>query len=384
MSGITIRLEIRNKTLQRQLEGVIRGNRDFEVLISAAKTKADLVVYELAAAGGESLEEDFHRIQSLLESGDAGEVFLIADTTDHSLLIRAMRLGAREFFHKPLDEGEFRRALDGLRDRIGVTGLDRTAPAGKILTLIGSKGGTGTTTVGVNLSVSLAADRRVVLLDLNQVFGEIPHFLDMSPNYSWGEITKNINRLDATFLQNVLDRHETGVYVLPSPSYLSDEPAATPAIMERLLKVMVGAYDFVVIDGGNSLEALVLKCIEMSDLVFLVSILSVPCLANTSKILNSLGALGFPTGERVKVIINRYLDKTSISIEDAVKAIDHEIFWKVPNDYQNSVSAINRGVTLSQLAPGAPITRSIEALGDTLLGREGAKGKQKKWWKRSK
>ena len=44
----------------------------------------------------------------------------------------------------------------------------------------------------------------VALLDMNDVFGEIPMFLDLTPKHHWGNITKNIERLDDVFLSSVL------------------------------------------------------------------------------------------------------------------------------------------------------------------------------------
>ncbi|MCG2688045.1 cobyrinic acid a,c-diamide synthase, partial [Candidatus Parcubacteria bacterium] len=168
--------------------------------------------------------------------------------------------------------------------------------------------------------------------DMNLLFGEIPHFLDIEPNYNWGEITKNIFRLDSTFLFNILTKHSTGVHVLPSPGYLSSQNVATPEIMERLLHVMRKMFDFVIIDGGQSMNDISLKILEMSDTVFVVSILSVPCLSNTNKLLKSFYDLGYPPRENINVIINRYLKNSDISLEDAKLAIKHKIFWSIPND----------------------------------------------------
>ena len=74
--------------------------------------------------------------------------------------------------------------------------------------------------------------------DLADLFREIPLFLEMAPKFHWGEITKNIERLDETFLNNVLTRHRTGIQVLPSPAYLNGHVRPTPEIMSKLMALM--------------------------------------------------------------------------------------------------------------------------------------------------
>ena len=190
--------------------------------------------------------------------------------------------------------------------------------------------------MAVNLAVSLAEKKSVqsvALIDMNLLFGDIPLFLEIEPKYNWSEITKNISRLDDTFLKNILSVDVSGVCVLPSPSYLSKQHMATPAIMERLLIVMRRMFDYVIVDGGQSLGDISLKILGLSDTVLLISILSLPCLSNTNKLLRTFHDLGFPPDENIRVIVNRYLKKSDISVKDAEISLEKEIFWTIPNDY---------------------------------------------------
>jgi pilus assembly protein CpaE len=135
----------------------------------------------------------------------------------------------------------------------------------------------------------------------------------------------------------------------------------------------------VVIDGGQSLDETSLRIVEMSDIVLLVSVLSLPCLANTKKLLKSFHGLGYLQKERIKVIINRHLKNPEVSLKDSEAAIDKKIFWTIPNDYRRTLSAINQGRPLCQLASKAPITKSVRELAYALSKRE--EKKEKKGWK---
>jgi pilus assembly protein CpaE len=235
--------------------------------------------------------------------------------------------------------------------------------------------------VAVNLAVSLAQKQsksQVALLDMNTLFGEIPLFLEMAPKFHWGEITKNIERLDAQFLMNTLTPHKTGVQVLPSPAYLNGHVRPTPETMSRLLALMKQMFDYIVIDAGQSTDDTSIKVLEISDTLMLVTVLSLPCLANTNKLLRSLTELGYVPKDKIKVVLNRYIKRSEISLGDAEAGIGKELFWVVPNDYDTSMSAINSGKPLLRLAPGAAITKSFIELAHRLDEPDEGKGKKKR------
>ncbi|MGD9384662.1 MAG: AAA family ATPase, partial [Desulfobacterales bacterium] len=277
---ISVKLEVKDTKIKSQFEEALRKIGGFNVQGPTSTGLSDLLVFEL----GDQTEEEFLYVQDLVNSGDVGEVFFVSSHSDQAVLRRAIRIGAREFFNVPIENQEIKHALESFKGRKEKAKKGETFKDGKIINVIGSKGGVGTTTVAVNLAVSLAEKKdveSVALIDMNLLFGEIPLFLDIDPKYNWSEITKNISRLDSTFLKNILSVDASGVCVLPSPSYLSKQNMATPAIMERLLLVMRRMFDFVIIDGGQSLGDMSLKIIELSDTVLLISILSLPCLTNT-------------------------------------------------------------------------------------------------------
>jgi pilus assembly protein CpaE len=273
-----------------------------------------------------------------------------------------------------------KQALQRFRERRNPTAVSLNKKNGQIISIFGSKGGVGTTTMAVNLAVSLLNNNHkntVVLVDMNTLFGEIPLFLEMSPKFHWGEITKNIERLDHAFLSNTLTRHGSGVQVLPSPAYLNGHIQPTPDTMSRILGLMQQMFDYIIIDTGQSTKDTTLKVLQMSDLLLLVTILNLPCLANTNKLMKSFTDLGYVQHERIKVVLNRFIKKSEISLKDAENGIGTELFWTIPNDFKTTMAAINSGKPLQQVAPKAAISKSFREMA-TLLSTE-KKEKKKKW-----
>jgi pilus assembly protein CpaE len=80
----------------------------------------------------------------------------------------------------------------------------------------------------------------------------------------------------------------------------------------------------------------------------------------------------------MKVIINRYMKNTEITLKEAETSVGQEIFWTIPNDYRTTMSAINQGKSLSQCSAKASITRNIHELADSLVNHR-VKEEKKGW-----
>ncbi|UCF82899.1 MAG: AAA family ATPase [Desulfobacteraceae bacterium] len=374
---IWVKIAVRNLGIRKKFEEIIASTEGYQVQSSGEKQRPDLLIFEI----GKNIEKEFRVIESLVNSDSVGEVFLTSENTDQSVLLKAMRIGVKEFFSQPLNEQEVRRSLDRFKTRREKFGHQENVKSGQIIDVIGSKGGVGATTIAVNLAVSIAETKNaqsVALVDMNMLFGDIPIFLALKPNYHWGEITKDIARLDDTFLMNILSKHSSGVQVLPSPNHLNGNQPVTPETIEHLLSLMKGMFDFVVIDSGQSLNKTSLKIIEMSDKVLLVSLLSLPYLANTNKLLTSFANFQHLPKESIKIVMNRYLKESQVSLKDAEDAINRKVFWTIPNDYKTTMSAINQGKALPQFAAKSAVTKNLKELAAILALKE-QKGKKRRW-----
>jgi pilus assembly protein CpaE len=366
----SVRLEIRDGKIRKDLEETISSLEGFRIQRSFS-IPSDILILEIR----DNSPKEFQLIQDVQTSRMAMEVFLTSSRLEPDLLIQALRVGAKEFFSQPIQGEEVKAALLKFKERKEKNDVpERKKKKGKILDVVGSKGGIGTTTVAVNLATSLSqseASPSVALIDMNLLFGEIPIFLNIESAFNWGEVAKDVSRLDATYLMSILSKHSSNVYILPSPTALDRVDGGTPEIIEKILYEMQEVFDFIVLDGGQPMNDTSLKILEISDMVLLVAILSLPCLTNVKRLLWTFQKLGHPLPENIRILISRYHKNSEISPKEAEKSINKEIFWFVPNDYLTTMSAINRGRTLSSVAPTAEVSQSFLQLANHFLGDGG-------------
>jgi pilus assembly protein CpaE len=366
----SVRLEIRDGKIRKDLEETISSLEGFRIQRSFS-IPSDILILEIR----DNSPKEFQLIQDVQTSRMAMEIFLTSSRLEPDLLIQALRVGAKEFFSQPIQGEEVKAALLKFKERKEKNDVpERKKKKGKILDVVGSKGGIGTTTVAVNLATSLSqseASPSVALIDMNLLFGEIPIFLNIESAFNWGEVAKDVSRLDATYLMSILSKHSSNVYILPSPTALDRVDGGTPEIIEKILYEMQEVFDFIVVDGGQPMNDTSLKILEISDMVLLVAILSLPCLTNVKRLLWTFQKLGHPLPENIRILISRYHKNSEISPKEAEKSINKEIFWFVPNDYLTTMSAINRGRTLSSVAPTAEVSQSFLQLANHFLGDGG-------------
>lgn len=379
----TVRLSVKNEKALAELERLIFSTPGYSIETDDS-APCDLLFFEVTDV---DVEKQFDFVKRAMSSGMTGQVFLLSGVTDPGILIQALKVGAKEFFTLPLKGEEVTKALLAFQAaRMSVEKRPTAEPGkeGTIIYVVGSKGGVGTTTVAVNLAENLLdadSGKTVSLIDMNLLFGDIPIFLGMeSPLFDWAEVARNITRLDSTFLMGTLYKHPSGLHVLPSPTSIFETFSSGPEIMTKLLRLMRTMFDYVVIDGGQDLGEMAKATMRLADKVVIVTLLNLPCLINVKRLREAFLRLGYPSDDRVSIVANRSHKKSgNISVADAERTLKKKIAWAIPNDFPNTMNAINMGKTLSDVAPASEIRKEISKIADFFRGyRVQEQKKQKK------
>jgi pilus assembly protein CpaE len=360
---ISVGLDIKNEGLRGEFAEIIAAQHGFYLTQHDYHRAADLLILELNEDRGKT----FSQVQAILGASPYTEIFLTSAYADSEVLLEVLRAGVKEFIPQPINRAELEEALLRFKERHREK---KPAPVkrGKLITIIGSKGGVGTTTIAVNLAVSLLQvnpDCSVVLVDLNPQFGDAALFLDMESSHTMGDVAKNIGRLDETFLMSILSKHSSGLYLLPSANAVEEIGLLTPEAAEKTLELLQTMFDYVVIDSGESLAETTLATLNISPTIFLVCTLTLPVLRNTKRLLNILSHLHYPT-DNISIIVNRYEKHTEVSLKDMEEVLGRKAAWMIPNDYFTTMNAINKGQPLFTISGRADVTKNFLKLAQTL------------------
>jgi pilus assembly protein CpaE len=283
-------------------------------------------------------------------------VFAIGPMTQPQLIVSAMRAGVREYIERPTTTTDLLEAfvrLTAARRKPG-----RETSRGKVFTVVNAKGGSGATTVTVNLALALQAiHHSTALIDIAPL-GHCALHLNLKPSFTVSDAISNLHRLDSSLLDSFMVRHENGLQVLAgSATPTAIEPSASD--FARLFDTMVGQFHYIVVDASSRLDSATRLVSNLSEKILLIAHADVASLWSAGRVAQYLGESG--SRDRFALVLNRYRKVAGFNEAETEAAIGAPVLWRIPNQYFAVSTAIDRGIPLMQQG-NTEIARSISGL----------------------
>ena len=299
-------------------------------------------------------------------------VFAIGNLNQPQVIVSAMRAGAREYIERPTTTTDLLEAF--VRLTTAQRRVQKEGPRGKVFTVVNAKGGSGATTVAVNLALALqAAHGQTALVDLAPL-GHTALHLNLKPLFTLADATRNLHRMDSSLLESFMTRHPGGLQLLAGTNApASIEPSTTEFV--RLFDMLVTHYRYVVVDDSSRLDAGSRLVANLSECVLLVACTDVASLWSAARVQQYLGETGHR--ERVRLVLNRFRKVPGFSEADAENAAGVKLLWRVPNQYFAISSAIDRGTPVMEQSH-TEIARCFSGLANELT-RNDADVKRAHW-----
>ena len=295
-------------------------------------------------------------------------ILVLSSSQEGSLILQAVRQGAKEFLPSPLKLEEFLGALERIRQVVSKNTGSEAVRGSQVITVAGVSGGIGCTSLAINLGCCFTQQpgTSVAIIDLDLALGDADVWLDIIPDYTIHDVADNINRLDYSLLKRSLTKHDCGAFLLPRPVEMEDLPPIGPDELRRVISLLKATFTHLVIDLSKSFTPIDQAAMEVSDVILVVTQLDLPSLRNAVRLLQYLKRKP-GLYEKVKVIVNRMgLDDKAISLSKALDTLGREVYAQIPNDYGTMVEARNNGVPLITQSPKAKLTKSLIQLAQSL------------------
>jgi len=293
-------------------------------------------------------------------------VFAAGAMNDPTVIVSAMRSGAREYLERDAGTESF---SDALR-RFAATSAKARASSGRarILAVVNAKGGAGATTVAVNTGVALEQSHgKTVLVDVG-LLGHAALHLNVQPGFSITDALQNLHRMDSALLQSFVTPCKGGLHLLAGPQQpLPLAPSA--AELARLFDLLVSHFQYVIVDCSNRTDTLFRMIADLANAVLLVTQADVVSLWSASRV-HSFLEQGSGR-DRARLIVNRFKKIPGFTDEDIQKVTNCKLLWKLPNNFHAAGPSADKGNPVA-FHENNELGRSFHALATVLAGASGS------------
>jgi pilus assembly protein CpaE len=376
MNASKVLLYIKDESLRRETINTLKKscqNVDFEIYDGEWSGLADQAGQTTPAAllleFGALTSDPATAIRQIKSQAPRLKIVALHSAADPKIILAAMRSGANEFLHPPLEE-----SLPAALEKIlsSHEGEASSGTRGRIIGFLSAKGGCGATTIACHIASEIQNQTRksVLLADLDLTSGLVGFLMKTPSSYSILDAVKNLNRLDESLWRALVVEHRPGLSVIPGPAVFTRRDDPDDEQIRRVLQFMRTQHDWTVLDLGRSLNYTALAALEEIDQLFLVSTLEVVALHGLKTIVHGL----FDQGDKLQLILNRTPKMMDISTEDLEKILGRSLYAALPNDYMGLYQSYSSGNLLSS---NSRLAQDFALLASKITGVPPIKSKKK-------
>ena len=281
-------------------------------------------------------EANIEQIKLIIAAAKAKDIKVILITEDVSpaSLHQMLREGGDEFVPYPLPENELANAIERVltppeetpiapehENKLKATG-DRE---GVLVAVHGMAGGTGATTLAVNLAWELANvekedNPRVCLLDFDFQFGSTSTFLDLPRRETVLELLSDTESMDSESFMQAMLSYEQKLSVLTAPTDMIPLDMVSADDIERVLEVARTNFDYVVIDMPSTMVEWSQTVLENAHVYFATLELDMRSAQNTLRLKRALQSEDLPF-DKLRFVLNRAPGFTDLNGKSRVKRL---------------------------------------------------------------
>ena len=378
---------LRMLQFERSIEVVGTARSGLQAIELAQQLKPDVMVMDINMPDMDGITAT----ESIRKKVPFIQVVILSVQNDPNYMRRAMLAGARDFLSKPplIDDlttavrraGEFALEekskfvvapfqVNGSTAAVPLGMVLPNLPSGKIVVVYSPKGGVGTTTIATNLATVLkTGDNKVALVDANLLFGDVSVFFNEHSRNTFLELLDHSEELDPEIIEDVMAvNQKTGIHIMTAPKQPEFADGGKGESLSRILTYMRQLYTYIIVDSSTYLTEMVQTCLDIADLIILVTTQDIPSIKNAHQFLSLADASGIDRG-RIFFVMNRYDRRVAITPERVGETLKQPVQVTIPFEDRIISNSVNRGVPFVMENKNLLASKSIHSLADLIHER---------------
>jgi len=346
------------------------GGIDAAISRFAAQASPNLLIIDTQLQGAAMLH-NLDRLAQVIEEGT--KVVIIGAVNDIALFRELMARGVSEYIVPPI------QPLDLIRTVCGLYVHPDKPFAGRVVAVIGARGGIGASTVAHNLAWSIAErqESSATLLDLDLSFGTAALDFNQDPQQSIADALMAPDRVDDIFLERVTTKQTQRLQMLTAPATLEREFELDPQSYEMVIERVRRTSPYVVLDLPHIWTSWVKHTLLAADDAIIVAGPDLASLRNTKNIIDLLKAMRpYDSPPTVVLSMVGVPKRPEIPFKDFAEALGAEPIASIPFDPQLFGMAANNGQMVGEVAAQSKTALVLDDLAASLTGRKPVEAKK--------
>ena len=310
-------------------------------------------------------------LDSLAEVCDAGTRVVVIGRQNDVLLYRELvRRGISDYLISPLGTLDVVRAISGL------FASPDAKPVGRVIAVVGAKGGVGASTVAHNIAWAVARDLQLdtVVTDLDLGFGTAGLDYNQDPPQGIADAAFSPDRVDTNFVDRLLSKCTDHLSLLAAPATLDRVYDFSTEAFDSIFDVLRTTMPCIVLDVPHQWVGWTKRALVNADEILVVAAPDLANLRNAKNILDLLRSAR-PNDHRPSYCLNQVgvPKRPEIKPADFAKALDDEPLVVIPFEPQIFGTAANNGQMIAELSSSHRTTEMFRQLAQVLTGRSETK-----------
>ena len=331
-----------------------------QAFIETARLRPTALVINFAQIGDPGLK----LVQSVTAECPKSAVICASRDASPDLILRSLRVGARDFIRLPIIEEDLATVFDRTT-QFSIENADvETHKRGRAIAVFSSKGGCGCSLIAANLA--MLQNTPTALVDLNLQSGDLELLLGVKPKFSLADVVENRDRLDDALLASYLTQRSKNVSLLAAPITAESAEDIEPRHIYEVMELLRQRFDSVIIDTPHSFDAVTISALDHADQILMVLTLEIHAIRSTRRALEIFDRLGYPR-KKIRLVVNRWSKNIELDQKQVEGFLGERVVGFIQSDYRAAVNSINLGQPLVESAPTSRVTADLRAIAAKLF-----------------